>query len=153
MRKRVKATDHAKHCANNGECSKLPAASRDDSLDLDPYRPYRSSDNRHACVGGAFYYYCHSCYSLLNLSLSNLMGPSTTNPVEPPPPTFNFEKLSFITSLNNDSRAYRNLAMELIFLCRFFVQAHEQSLNSSIRLRKWRPFALPVLYPIPLTYK
>ncbi|KAF8477767.1 hypothetical protein DFH94DRAFT_92510 [Russula ochroleuca] len=62
------------------------------------------------------------------------MGPST-NLVGPLPPTFNFDNLSFVMWLNNDSKAYRNLAMELIFLCRFFVQAHKQSLNSSIRLR------------------
>jgi hypothetical protein len=34
------------------------------------------------------------------------------------------------------SRAYRSLAMELIFLCRYFGQAHEQSLYSSVWLRK-----------------
>ena len=44
-------------------------------------------------------------------------------------------KMLFVTPLNNDSWAYRNLAMELIFLCRFFVQAHERNLNSSIQLR------------------
>lgn len=49
---------------------------------------------------------------------------------------FEPDKWQFVGSLQDDSRAYRNLAMELIFLCRFFVQAHEQSSNSSIRLRK-----------------
>ena len=42
--------------------------------------------------------------------------------------------------LNDYSRAYkhkyRHLAMELIFLCRFLVQAHEQGLNSSTMLRE-----------------
>ena len=37
---------------------------------------------------------------------------------------------------NYGSRAYRNLSMELIFLCRFFVQTHSQCLDSSIQLRK-----------------
>ena len=49
---------------------------------------------------------------------------------------FESDQWQLVGSLQDDSRAYRNLAMELIFLCRFFVQAHEQSLNSSIRLRK-----------------
>ena len=46
---------------------------------------------------------------------------------------------------------YRHLAMELIYLCRFFVQSHEQSLNYSVRLRKWCHFALPLLFPIQMT--
>ena len=45
-----------------------------------------------------------------------------------------FEKKGFGV-VNNDS-SYRHLAMELIFLCRFFVQAHEQSLNASNVLRE-----------------
>jgi hypothetical protein len=63
------------------------------------------------------------------------MGPSR-KPIEPLPLTFDIEKLPFVTPLNTDSKAYRILAMELIFLCRFFVQAHEESLNSSVGLRK-----------------
>ena len=50
-------------------------------------------------------------------------------------PTLEFAKRPSIT-LKNEYRAYQNLAMELIFLCRYFVQAHEQSLNASARLRK-----------------
>ena len=42
----------------------------------------------------------------------------------------------YVTRLNDDSTAYRNLAMELIFLCRFFIQIHEGSSNSSIQLRR-----------------
>ena len=67
-------------------------------------------------------------YSIF-LSLYSLMGPATNRvtdgrgrgPYETP--------LRFCP-------AYRDLAMELIFLCRFFAQTHEQNSNSSIRLRK-----------------
>ena len=63
------------------------------------------------------------------------------------PPRSRIQKLNleveewlFVRSLNNDSRAYRNLAMELIFLCRFVV---EKGSKSSIQLRKWCHFSLP----------
>ena len=39
--------------------------------------------------------------------------------------------LNFFTS---DSKVYRDLAMELIFLCRFLVEEHDQCLNSSTQL-------------------
>ena len=77
------------------------------------------------------------CHSRLLLNLSSLMGP----PLRPA----NLRRYDwksggggggYVTRLNNDSTAYRNLAMELIFLCRFFIQIHEGSSNSSIRLRK-----------------
>jgi hypothetical protein len=64
--------------------------------------------------------------------LAHLMYPPS-RPVHRPTPEF--EIWSF-ASLNRGSRAYGNLAMELIFLCRFFIHAHKQSLNSSILLRK-----------------
>ena len=45
------------------------------------------------------------------------------------------------------------MAMDLILLCRYLVQTPEQSLDYSIQIRKCCPFALSVLYPIPMTYK
>jgi hypothetical protein len=35
-----------------------------------------------------------------------------------------------------NAAAYRNLAMELIFLCRYFGQTHEQTSYSFVELRK-----------------
>lgn len=61
---------------------------------------------------------------------------------------FEAEEWLFVRSLNNDSRAYRNLAMELIFLCRFLVQVHEKGSTPSIRLRRLCPFSLPAPCPI-----
>ena len=60
-----------------------------------------------------------SLYNLMSLSNSPVVG----------------RRQRDVTPLNS-CIAYRNLAMELIFLCRFFVQTHEQNSNSSIRLRK-----------------
>jgi hypothetical protein len=60
--------------------------------------------------------FCHS--RLLFNPSSNLMVPLTLES----------EKRTFVRSLNHD-KMYGGLAMELIVLCRFFVQAHEQSLN------------------------
>ena len=67
---------------------------------------------------------------LLNLSLSNLMSYSID-----PPPLSNYELRKWSSAIN-DSEAYGNLAMELIFLCRFCVQAHDEGLDSSIQLRR-----------------
>jgi hypothetical protein len=65
---------------------------------------------------------CHSLL-LLNLWLSNTMA-------TPGVPGYNLT-LNFFTS---DSKVYRDLAMELIFLCRFLVEEHDQCLNSSTQL-------------------
>ena len=51
---------------------------------------------------------------------------------------FEVENMLFDMSLNH-STAYQNLAMTLIYLCRFFVQACEQRFlvdDSSIQLRE-----------------
>jgi hypothetical protein len=83
--------------------------------------------------------FCHSRL-LLNLSLSDPMDPLFARDprlIARDRQRRELERgLSAWLSAINDSRAYGNLAMELIFLCRFFVQAHEQSSNSFIRLRK-----------------
>lgn len=55
-------------------------------------------------------------------------------------------------SLKSDPRAYRSLALEIIVLCRFFVQAHEQNSNYSVRLKKCCLFTLSLLCHIPMTY-
>jgi hypothetical protein len=76
----------------------------------------------------------HFCLSrlLLNLLSYNLMTPPIPLARRPTPES---NKWTFFTPLNSDSTAYRNLAMELIFLCRFLVQAHKQTLNYSIQLK------------------
>ena len=47
----------------------------------------------------------------------------------------NFDKLSFVRYMKNIGRAYRKQAVELVSLCRTFVQAQEQSPESSDNLR------------------
>ena len=46
---------------------------------------------------------------------------------------FNIESVQHCNFID---RMYRNLAMDLILLCRFLVQVPEQSLDYSVQLRK-----------------
>ena len=81
------------------------------------------------------------CHFPLLLDLSKLMGnnASSANDNSDLDQDLDWDlevdKRLFSRSLNDDSKAYRNPAMELIFLCRFLVQAHEQSSYSSTMLR------------------
>ena len=78
------------------------------------------------------------CYHFpLLLDLSNLMGNNASSANDNSDLDWDLEvdKRLFFRSLNDDSKAYRNSAMELIFLCRFLVQAHKQSSYSSTMLK------------------
>ena len=57
------------------------------------------------------------------------------------------EKREFYASLKKTSKTYQGLALEIIFLCRFFVQAHEQNTNYSVQLKKWCLFAFTFVMP------
>lgn len=64
-----------------------------------------------------------------------------SSPMEPPtlPSLINFPfKVATPPSLesSNELKAYQKLAMDLIFLCRLFVQAREQNLIYTTQLRK-----------------
>ncbi|KAH9058111.1 hypothetical protein EDB87DRAFT_952465 [Lactarius vividus] len=52
-----------------------------------------------------------------------------------------FDKFSFLKYMKNVGRAYRKQAMELISICRFFVQAGERSVRQDAHLRKVLEFA------------
>ena len=47
-----------------------------------------------------------------------------------------FDALSFAMYMKNTGRAYRKRSMELISICRSFVQAGEQSVSQDADLRK-----------------
>jgi hypothetical protein len=66
---------------------------------------------------------------ILTCSICRLMGQQGSTP------SLEGDISLFFRSFNSNSWVYQNLAMELIFLCRFFVQANEESFSSSPRLR------------------
>ncbi|KAI0300015.1 hypothetical protein B0F90DRAFT_571146 [Multifurca ochricompacta] len=55
----------------------------------------------------------------------------TSAPKNPP----KFDRLGFVKYMKNIGRAYRKQAMELISICRLFVQAEEQSIDAGKELR------------------
>lgn len=73
------------------------------------------------------------------LSLSNLMGPSTSQRsilVQPPSQTDNFDVKSFCDMTHDFGRAYRHRAIELIKICQRFSASSEQSFRQYVALSR-----------------
>ena len=61
---------------------------------------------------------------------------------------YSFDKLSFVKYVKNIGRDYREQAIKLVYFCRIFAQAQEQTRSSYDELRRYYSQIMPTLGPV-----
>jgi hypothetical protein len=91
---------------------------------------------QHAALSNALIFILLSVAIALRDHSHPLLALALSHPIPTMGQPTNFDKLSFVKYMKNIGRAYRKQATELVFLCRTFVQAQEQTPGSDVKLRR-----------------